>query len=556
MRSATKQKLFAAGLFVVVLGFAVLIGWSLDISSLKSVLIGHHTMKVNTALCLVVSGLAVILLANGKPGPLFPILCYVVIGFSVLTFSQYVFGYDLGIDQPWIADTDTTQERWVEPGRPAPTTLISFILLNVGLLAVRSPRKTFAFIAAYSLHLVTLISFMAMVGYIYRIPVFAKIGFMVSEAVHTAFSFFVLSVSASLLHPKDRFVHLFVGKKPGNLISKRLFIQLIVISLVLGYLILAAYRRGFFSGEFGITLQMVTSILVAFFLIQYSAYALNRVDKRRQDLERRNRKINRKLEKMVNELLVVREKLHTKVGELESANKELATFNFISSHDLQEPLRKLRNFADVLLGSERDNLSDAGKLYLKRMADVSMRMQKLIMDLLAYSSTKDVDRDFEKVNLDEVLNEVLEDLGDVPDVRNAVVIHGPLCEVTVIRSLFSQLLTNLIDNSQKFRHPDRQLQITIECRVEDGARLHTRLLPAEKFSHISFTDNGIGFDVQYSEIIFEIFKRLNEADKYPGTGAGLAICRKIVDIHHGLITAHAEPGKGARFDIYLPVKPA
>lgn len=245
--------------------------------------------------------------------------------------------------------------------------------------------------------------------------------------------------------------------------------------------------------------------------------------------------------------------LEQKNVELESANKDLTTFTYVSSHDLQEPLRKIQNFVAYILKKEEQNLSSNGKVYFQRMQETAKRMQALIEDLLTYSRTKTTERNFEKIDLQVILDETRTDFEEIIAKKKAVIKGVDLCAVNVIPFQFRQLMHNLVGNSLKFSKPGKAPRITIKCRVEKGSKLNIEKLSAKlKYFHIIYTDNGIGFDPQYQTRIFEVFQRLHSYEEYKGTGIGLAICKRIVENHKGAITATGKLGKGARFDIYFP----
>ena len=246
--------------------------------------------------------------------------------------------------------------------------------------------------------------------------------------------------------------------------------------------------------------------------------------------------------------------LQQKNAELETANKDLMSFTYVSSHDLQEPLRKIQNFVSCMLDEEREKLSDDGKHYLQRTYETAKRMQTLIEDLLAYSRTKNAERKLEKVNLNIILDEVKKDFEEVIHEKKATIVSNKLCEIPVIPFQFRQLMHNLIGNSLKFSKQDRPLRITIKSEIVDGSKLKKEeLSPKISYCHLSITDNGVGFDSKYKDRIFEVFQRLHSFDEYKGTGVGLAICKRIVENHNGIITAAGKLNKGARYDIYIPV---
>jgi light-regulated signal transduction histidine kinase (bacteriophytochrome) len=242
-----------------------------------------------------------------------------------------------------------------------------------------------------------------------------------------------------------------------------------------------------------------------------------------------------------NDQLAGRNALLREAAELTRSNAELEQFASIASHDLQEPLRKVQTFAAQLNATERERLSDEGKDYLRRMSDAAGRMRMLIDDLLMFSRVSTKGRAFAEVDLGEVADLVVTDLEIAIDEAGAHVVVDDLPTISADRTQMRQLLQNLIANALKFRRPG----VTPE--------VHVTAHPANGTAEISVSDNGIGFDPQYGTRIFRAFERLHSRGDYPGTGIGLALCRKIVERHHGTITATGEPGAGAVFTFVLPV---
>lgn len=247
------------------------------------------------------------------------------------------------------------------------------------------------------------------------------------------------------------------------------------------------------------------------------------------------------------------EQLRSQNDQLEKMNKELESFAYISSHDLQEPLRKIQTFATRLVEKEYNNLTENGKDQFSRMQKAAERMQTLINDLLAYSRTSTSDRKYEYTDLNKMVEEVKEDLKEELQQKHATVEATELGEINIIPFQFRQLLHNLISNSLKFSNADPAPYIKIKSEFCKGSEFkNDKLLEDTKYCHISISDNGIGFEQHFSEKIFELFQRLHGKTEYNGTGIGLAIVKKIVENHNGIITANSQLNKGATFDIYLP----
>jgi len=220
---------------------------------------------------------------------------------------------------------------------------------------------------------------------------------------------------------------------------------------------------------------------------------------------------------------------------------------------MQEPLRKIRTFASIILENEKDRLSENGKYNFQRMQLTAARMQTLIDDLLAFSRIATTELKFEKTELCTIIEEVKTELKDTIHEKNATIEATKLCSVNIIPFQFRQLFYNLISNALKFSRSDLPPDITIKARIVKGNRLNIRGISSEKkYCHLTVKDNGIGFEPNFSERIFGVFQKLHDKDIYAGTGIGLAIVKKIVENHNGMITATSELMKGATFDIYIP----
>ncbi|HEY3386196.1 MAG TPA: PAS domain S-box protein [Saprospiraceae bacterium] len=242
-----------------------------------------------------------------------------------------------------------------------------------------------------------------------------------------------------------------------------------------------------------------------------------------------------------------------KVIELQRANKELEAFTYVSSHDLQEPLRKIQTFAGRILEGEHQHLSEKGKDMFRRMQEAGQRMQALIQDLLAFSRVNSTERIFEKANLNEIIEQVKREFKEIIEEKKATIEVSEMCKANIIRFQFRQLMQNLISNSLKFSRSDTPPRIIIKDEMAKGIELnHPKLIAEKDYCHITFMDNGIGFEPEFSEKVFEVFQKLHTRDEFAGTGIGLAIVKKIVENHEGIITATSELTKGTKFDIYIP----
>lgn len=245
--------------------------------------------------------------------------------------------------------------------------------------------------------------------------------------------------------------------------------------------------------------------------------------------------------------------LQQKIEELHRSNKELEEFAYIASHDLQEPLRKITAFSERLQEKAGDEIGPDTRLYLQRILAATQNMRLLIDNLLEFSRTSRHTDPWAKLNLSDVLKEVLTDLELKIEETNARIQQSPLPSIVCYHTQMKQLFTNLLSNAIKFRKPGESPVIDISSVVVSEKEKNERLLPHDRtYYKIIVSDSGIGFEQEYAFKIFQIFQRLHGKAEYPGSGIGLAICKKIVETHNGILYVDSEPGKGAVFSIILP----
>ncbi|GAB3036278.1 PAS domain-containing sensor histidine kinase [Spirosoma pulveris] len=316
-----------------------------------------------------------------------------------------------------------------------------------------------------------------------------------------------------------------------------------------------------------------TGEVIGFATVSQDITRQRRVQQALLESEERYRRLSAHLEQEVlertSELASVNEELAAANEELATANEELTESNelltrsndnleqfaYVASHDLQEPLRKIQQFGDLLKVQYQAELGD-GATYLERMQSAAGRMSTLIRDLLSFSRISTGQVNLVTVSLASVVDAVLTDLELRIQETGAVIEVDDLPTIRGDRSQLEQLFQNLLSNALKFRHANRTTQIGIWLETVPIKQLPLLVRPArsvKNYYRIDITDNGIGFDEKYADRIFQVFQRLHGKSEFAGTGVGLAICQKVVANHGGAIIATSRPGAGATFSVYLPV---
>ena len=234
-----------------------------------------------------------------------------------------------------------------------------------------------------------------------------------------------------------------------------------------------------------------------------------------------------------------RQELKSAIADLARSNQDLEQFAYVASHDLREPLRKIRSYSDLLVKRYRGQLDERADKYIAYITDATQRMQSLISDLLTYSRVSKPELIPEPTDLGHILKKTLADLSPLIKENKAVITADSLPTVNANSTQMAQLLQNLITNGIKFR-------------TQQSPRIHITATREGQFWQMAVQDNGMGMEAQYRDRIFVIFQRLHYREEYPGTGIGLAVCKKIVERHGGQIWVESELGQGSTFYFTLP----
>jgi signal transduction histidine kinase len=249
-------------------------------------------------------------------------------------------------------------------------------------------------------------------------------------------------------------------------------------------------------------------------------------------------------------------KLENNIVELNQANSEWEQIAYVASHDLQEPLRKIRTFSDLLQNKHLTHLTDEGQLLVKKINASSSRAQSLMTDMVNYTAVVYSPETLQRTDLNDILRRVMEDMHLQLDSKKASIETVELPVIEAYPSQMVLLFKCLMENSIKFSKPDEPLRITISSSTVKKKQLpFDSHVSIEQYHKIIFQDNGIGFDNQYTDKIFKMFQRLHPTDStYEGRGIGLAIVKRIINNHLGFVIARGRPGKGAKFTLYFPLR--
>jgi signal transduction histidine kinase len=319
---------------------------------------------------------------------------------------------------------------------------------------------------------------------------------------------------------------------------------------------LDAQKHTIFATLIGIAASMFSMIvfILAFYFIDQELKRSQVFVNEAKALNKKIGQVNREVEQANRSLQQLNNELETKNFQLEKYAKEISSFTHITSHDMQEPLRKIEFFISVIQDREQKNLSEEGKKTLQKVSQSVLRMRKLFLSMLEFSMTNTVDNQVEVVDLNEVLQITLDSLKIYIKDSNATIEAETLPKVNGVKYQFIHFFENIISNAIKFRRKDIIPELIITCETIDPVAKPLHGLKSKiRYHRIDFKDNGIGFDPMYKEKIFEIFQRLLPGKDTFGVGIGLTISRKIAENHGGILIADSQPNSGSTFSLFIPV---
>ena len=527
----------AASVAVTLMGCLVLLGWSLGIVALVELFPALTAMNPVTALLFILLGAGLLRLAwkktvapEGKD-MVGRLLGGVVVLMGVLRLVDYAGVLPLHIDQLLFASRVNALEIYPQ-NEIAPNSAAGFVLCGLALsFSGFETRRRFR-PAQVSVLIAAVIALFALVGYTYRVLYFYRFGASLPMSLDTAVAFALFCTGFLTARPDRGLMGVITSGTTGGAVARRLLPMAICIPWLLGAVLLYGEHAGYYRQEFALAIFAALSIVIFAGLIWWNARLLYVVDMERGRAERRMAAQHRATR-------CAEEQLRRATANLQRSNADLQQFAYVASHDLSEPLRMVTSYLQLLTERHGAALDDQGRGFVRFAVDGAQRMRTLIQGLLEYSRVEVRGASLEPIEAEDVFSAAISNLKVAIEESGAEVSHKTLPRVFGDGAQLTRVFQNLIGNGLKFHG-------TEQPRIEVGA--------SQRDAHWVFfvRDNGIGINPKEFERIFVIFQRLHTRREYPGTGMGLAICKRIVERHGGHIWVESTPAKGSTFFFSLP----
>ncbi|WP_257462734.1 sensor histidine kinase [Archangium lipolyticum] len=537
------------GGIVLLVGLVVLVAWLLDIPSLKGLRPGLPTMKVNTALCFMFSGSALVLVGFSRSSAFKRWAVRVGAGLVILisgaTFAQYVFEVDLGIDQLLVSDPILGVELG-HPGRMAPNTAVCFFLIGISLLSIELKTRVVGWPSQYLAALAGVISLVCFVGYVYGLREFTGISRYAQMAVHTTVCFLLLSMGVFFARPDRGFMKVVTHSGLGGVLSRWLLPPAFILPILLAGLVLAGYREDAYSLPFAVALIATVNVLTFAGLVWGAAFSLDREEARRlRTEEERIRLVEREQAARAEAEAQQRERARAEAAEREARNAVRTREEVLAvvSHDLKNPLGSISLTVQLLRRLiPEGEVGERMRNHTGTIERSVQRMDRLIRDLLDMASLEAgrLKLDLGQYAVDDLVREglvLLEPLAIQKRIELRTWLPRERCRVSCDRDRLFQVLSNLVGNALKFTPEGGRVTVEVEC--------------GEEFVRFCVRDTGPGISAEALPHLFQPFWQAEGTGK-KGTGLGLFITRGLVQAHGGSVGVESEEGQGSTFSFTLP----
>lgn len=503
---------------VILIGFLVLVSWILDIEFIKRPIPGLVAMNPATAICFILSGLALWQLTSNSARNHSEQYKYglMLAGLVLIIATVKIVGVLLEVDSH--VDTLLFYEKLENDlvgnisNRMAPNTALAFFLASIALFILNYTTRGNHVPAQFIAMSIGMVGILSILGYLYQVKVFYGFLKHLPMAINTAISFLLLSLGILFAQPHKGLMAEFTSDYSGAKTARILIPAAICIPALLGFLRLYSAWKMSISIELGSALLILSIIIVFLVLIWLSTRMLNREDALRKEAEEETQKVNQQLE----------------------------AFSYSVAHDMRAPLRAVNGYAQMLKEDYENILDDEGKRIIGMITTSSVQMGRLIDDLLAFSRLGRKEIQKTEVDLNKLVVNVLSQVQKSTP-HQAKVVVKKLHSVYGDYTLLHQVVYNLVANAVKYSSKRENPQVHISTKIKD-----TKLI-------FRIKDNGAGFDMKYANKLFGVFQRLHMPHEFEGTGVGLAIVHRIITKHDGEIWAKGQVDQGATFHFSLPL---
>ncbi|MEI6946225.1 ATP-binding protein [Paraflavisolibacter sp. H34] len=525
---------------IIAIAVIVLIGWQFDIVVFKSILPSYVPMNPSTAMCfMALSSWQLLYLHQLRsPGRLVKGIMLALLIFVLLISGLRLLDILTGREHQAKDLVHGLQQRY---GLISPITAFLFVTLSLAL-GMNAWLKRIRNLILLFITPVFLLSFISFFGYLIGNNDLLTIKPFRPMALHTTVCFMAIAAALVLLFPKNIVTQMLLSQDSGGYVFRRLLFYIVVVPLVLGLLSYHGEQLGLYDPGFESAITVVGLLFTFLVVALQLSRRLSFTDQQRRAAE--------------NQVSQHAEEVEAANRQLEVRNRELEQFTFVSNHDLQEPLRKILLFAEMIKADHRDRLPEATERKLKKIESAAQHMRTVLGNVLEFVNLQEGEP-FTFVDLNHVFAAVQTALEEVIREKGAHIQADALPRITAAPSQMHQLFYHLLSNALKFSKDGQPPRVRITCKllVAAEALQQEGVDPNKKHYEIAFLDEGIGFEPEAANKIFVMFQRLHGRETYPGTGIGLAVCKKVVQHHNGRIWAESKPGDGAAFRILLPADP-